>query len=269
VVDLDEYPEMQFGDGCHIDQLLGQWWANSLDLGYVLPAEHVRTTLQNIYRNNRREGFRIEEQRPRPYLDGRDRGLYICSWPHGGKPENPTLYSDEVWSGLEYPLAAMLLKEGETDAAMTMLADIRDRHDGTRRSPWNEVECGDHYVRPMASWNLLEIASGYDYSALDERLRFAPRLWQDRRFESFWITGSGWGGVTLEQDRATLTLDYGSVTLRSLELAIPAATVEVSLGDRSLPVTSETIDSGIRIVFEEPVMLVAADTLTVKVGTAS
>jgi len=98
-------------------------------------------------------------------MDERDKGLYICTWPHGGKPEVPTLYSDEVWSGLEYPLACLLLFEGEIEPALTMLADIRERHGGARRSPWNEVECGDHYVRPMASWMLLEAASGYQYDA--------------------------------------------------------------------------------------------------------
>ncbi len=65
VVDLGKYPEMQFGTGCHIDQLLGQWWAFTLDLGYVLPEEHVQTALRTIYANNRRESFRREEQRPR------------------------------------------------------------------------------------------------------------------------------------------------------------------------------------------------------------
>jgi hypothetical protein len=41
-----------------------------------------------------------------------------------------------------------------------VLTDTRNKYDGTRRSPWNEVECGDHYARPMASFLLFEIASG-------------------------------------------------------------------------------------------------------------
>jgi uncharacterized protein (DUF608 family) len=164
-VDLAEYTEQQFGTGCHMDQLLGQWWAHALNLGYVLPSEHVRTAVENIFTFNRREGFSRADQRPRVYVDERDRGLYICTWPHGGRPEVPTQYSDEVWSGLEYPVAGLLLFEDRVAPALTMLEDVRDRHDGTRRSPWNEVECGDHYVRPMASWTLLEAAAGYQYDA--------------------------------------------------------------------------------------------------------
>ena len=41
-----------------------------------------------------------------------------------------------------------------------VLLDARNKYDGTRRSPWNEVECGDHYTRPMAGFLLFEIASG-------------------------------------------------------------------------------------------------------------
>jgi hypothetical protein len=33
-------------------------------------------------------------------MDERDRGLYICTWPNGGKPEIPIQYSDKVWSTL-------------------------------------------------------------------------------------------------------------------------------------------------------------------------
>jgi len=32
---------------------------------------------------------------------------------------------------------------------------IRDRHDGLKRNPFNEPECGHNYARSMASWNVL------------------------------------------------------------------------------------------------------------------
>lgn len=41
-----------------------------------------------------------------------------------------------------------------------VLTDTREKYDGTRRSPWNEIECGDHYVRPMAAFLFFELASG-------------------------------------------------------------------------------------------------------------
>jgi non-lysosomal glucosylceramidase len=262
IVDLAEYTEQQFSTGCHMDQLLGQWWAHTLDLGYVLPEEHVRTAVANIFRFNRREGFRRQDQAPRVYMDERDRGLYICTWPHGGKPEIPTQYSDEVWSGLEYPVAALLLHEGFVDEALTLLADIRHRHDGSRRSPWNEVECGDHYVRPMASWTLLEEATGYQYDATRGTLSFAPRLAGDS-LRTFFITGSGWGVFSQDGDRVSLRIDYGSLQLQ--ELRLPAGvTGGVSLAGEPVPATREEREGEVQIRFASPLLLTAGDAMEIQ-----
>ncbi len=34
----DPTPARDYDTGCHADQLLGQWWAHMLDLGYLYPA---------------------------------------------------------------------------------------------------------------------------------------------------------------------------------------------------------------------------------------
>jgi non-lysosomal glucosylceramidase len=268
IVDLEQYTEQQFGSGCHMDQLLGQWWAHSLDLGYVLPEEHVKTTVDNIFRFNHREGFNKADQKPRIYMDERDSGLYICSWPHGGKPAVPTLYSDEVWSGLEYPVAGLLLFEGKIEPALTMLADVRERHDGTRRSPWNEVECGDHYVRPMASWVLLEAAAGYQYDAARGSLAFAPRINPDD-FHSFFIAGSGWGSfrqrVTDEAQEEIITLAYGSLPAKELRFRSPGAvrSATVQVDGRAVTATSAWTDGMITLTLTEPVTLFPSQALKV------
>ena len=40
------------------------------------------------------------------------------------------------------------------------LTTLRKCYDGTRRSPWNEIECGDYYARAMAAFLYFEIATG-------------------------------------------------------------------------------------------------------------
>jgi uncharacterized protein (DUF608 family) len=47
----DEY-SYQYGEGCLSDQLLGQWMAHVVGLGYVLPADHVKTALRSVYQYN-------------------------------------------------------------------------------------------------------------------------------------------------------------------------------------------------------------------------
>ena len=265
-VDLQQHPENQFGDGCHVDQLLGQWWANALGLGYVLPEGHVKAAIRNVFQFNRRDGFPRAKQRPRVFMDERDRGLYICTWPHGERPGTPTRYSDEVWSGLEYPLASMLLAEGQIEPALTILRDIRDRHDGSRRSPWNEVECGDHYVRPMSSWTLLEAASGYEYDASLGSLRFAPSIGPED-FRTFFITGAAWGTFSQDEDTAYVSVDYGSLELRELCLQRPTADVEIRLGDKIVSTDIGWTEGCLHIRFHQTLTVSSGQTLRVDSGS--
>ncbi len=267
VVDLEQHTEQEFGTGCHMDQLLGQWWAHALNLGYILPREHVQAAVQNIFEFNRRESFRRADQKPRIYMDERDRGTYICTWPHGGRPEVPTQYSDEVWSGLEYPVAGLLLFEDNVERALTMLSDVRDRHDGSRRSPWNEVECGDHYVRPMSSWTLLEAAAGYQYDATQGRMTFAPRIHAED-FRGFFITASGWGTFS-ENTAVQLSLAYGALSLNELLLDRRATAASVSVGQRAIAYDCELISGSLRLRFAQPLSLGAGDTVTVTFDQAA
>ena len=111
---------------------------------------------------------------------------------------------------------------------------MRDRYDGTRRNPWNEVECGNHYARSLASWAVLVALSGAQYDASQRSLDFTPASAGD--LTSFFSTGSGWGRVEIDDDGATLFLDAGSLTLdrlsvRGRALVAPTGTIALEAGD--------------------------------------
>jgi len=38
--------------------------------------------------------------------------------------------------------------------ALRIITAVRDRHDGLKCNPYDEQECGHHYVRSMAAWSL-------------------------------------------------------------------------------------------------------------------
>jgi len=154
---------------------------------------------------------------------------------------------------------------------LTMLADVRERHNGTRRSPWNEVECGDHYVRPMASWVLLEAAAGYQYDAVRGSLAFAPRINPDD-FHSFFITGGGWGSfsqrVTGEIQEEIVTLAYGSLTVKVLHCQSQGIvkSASLSVGDRPVSAILSQADGTITLTLTEPVTLYPSQALTITLG---
>lgn len=149
----------QWVRGCLSDQVIGRWWAHQLDLGPLLPVEHVRSALRAVVKYNLRHGFRDFEHPFRVYADGDDTGLLMCSWPDGGRPDVPTRYADEVWTGIDYQVAARCLWEGMRDEARQILDGMWDRHDGRRRNPYNEIEYGGSCVEIECRGGSLGITS--------------------------------------------------------------------------------------------------------------
>ena len=220
----EDMPRYQYGPGCLSDHMLGQWFAHVVGLGYVLPPERVRTAMHSIYRYNWRTDLHAHESCQRTYALNDEAGLVLCSWPNGGRPRYPFPYADEVWTGIEYQVAAHLIYEGLVEEGLNIVRGLRARHDGIRRNPWDEFECGHHYARAMASWSLLLALSGYAYSAPERRLGFAPRVHADD-FRCFFTTGSGWGSYNQQRTANSLacqvTVRRGQVALRWLEIGLP------------------------------------------------
>jgi uncharacterized protein (DUF608 family) len=264
-VDLEKYAEQNWATGCHADQLLGQWWAHNLGLGHVLPTAHIRAAAQSIFKYNFRENFHGHQQKPRVFVTDDDQGLLICTWPRDGRPAVPTLYSDEVWTGIEYAVAGLLLYEGITEPAVKMVEATRARYDGRKQNPWNDIECGDHYVRAMSSWSLLEAASGFRYDAGVGELAFAPRLTPDD-YRAPFVTRDGWGTFTQQvsdgAQTATLTLAYGALQLHRFCLRSAHATPTVAVKVDGLMVnTMSVVDDGEVVITLLPVTTLQAGQL--------
>lgn len=197
--DVNKY-RYQYGKGCLSDQLLGQFLSHVAGLGYILPEEHVKEAVNSIFKYNFRTSFKEHENVERTYALNDEKGLLLCSWPEGGRPKLPFVYSDEVWTGIEYQVASHLIYEGYIDEGLTIVKSVRERHDGYRRNPWNEVECGHHYARSMASWGLLLALSGFKYDMLKGTISFKPKINEDN-FTSFWSTGKAWGIYRQKKDK--------------------------------------------------------------------
>lgn len=201
--DRDAYRH-QFGEGCLSDQLLGQTLAYLAGLGPMLPEDHLRSAAEAIWRYNNRPILYDHVNLRRTYALADEGGLILCTWPRGGRPKLPFVYCDEIWTGFEYQVATMFLYLGLHDEAIEIVRRIRKRQDGIRRSPWNEIECGNHYVRAMSSWGLIVASSGFQADVAAGQVTFDPidlpsttdpsaASQSPLPFRCFYSCGGGWG----------------------------------------------------------------------------
>jgi uncharacterized protein (DUF608 family) len=223
------------GAGCLADQLNGQWWAHQLGLGYVLPRDHVRTALRTIVASNLRHGFRGWEHGFRKLADGDDTGLLLCTWPDGDRPVRPVRYADEVWTGVEYAVAALCLFEGFDSEGLAILEGVRGRYDGTRRNPYNEIECGDHYSRAMAGWSLLQAYTGNSADVIDERLAIGQRAGRAPL-----LAGTAWGATAIDGD--TVRVDILGGSFRMAVISVPPRSNRTSTGRLDLRLDGQRIE---------------------------
>ncbi|MGB9625937.1 MAG: GH116 family glycosyl hydrolase, partial [Phycisphaerae bacterium] len=268
-----------YGNGCFSDQVVGQWWARVVNLGDILPAEQVRSALQAIYRHSwltSQKGFQ-GTQRYLQFADGDDKGLLICTWPRGGRPpgDDPILYRDEVWTGVEYQVAAHMIYEGLLREGLAIVRGARERYNGLKRNPWNEIECGDYYARAMSSWTLLTAAQGYRYDGPARVLGFAPRL-RPEDHRSFFSTAEGWGQFAQKRSgnlqTNCLSVACGRCEIERLELALPAgaktARAAAAVGERTLSPKVSVCEGAAVLAFDVPVILRADETLNVSIEWA-
>ena len=267
-LDLATEPKYQVGKGCLSDQMLGQWMASLCGLGHVLPEKHVKKTLQSIFRHNWRPELYDHANCQRVYALGDEKGLLLCTWPRGGRPEFPFPYCDEVWTGIEYQVASHLILEGMLDEGLSIVKGARERHDGERRNPWNEFECGSHYARAMSSWGLLLALSGFRYSGVDKAIGFAPKL-SAQEFRTFWSCGTGWGSYAQRIARSGMTAElavlYGELAIKQLCLSGGTRRgVEAALDGQPVPAALAWEGRELAVHFAEEVTVCEGQALTVK-----
>ena len=215
-----EGPKFQFGIGCLSDGVLGAWLAYMCGIESPQSSENIKSHLKAVFGYNFRASLRdhVNPQRP-GYALGDEPGLLLCSWPRGGKPTLPFVYSDEVWTGIEYQVASHLIANDLVEEGLTIVHAARSRYDGHKRNPWNEYECGSYYARAMSSYALLIALSGFCYSAPQKTLFISPKL-PRRPFRCFFSTASGWGTITLEEETIGIKLIEGVLDVRTIILEL-------------------------------------------------
>ena len=210
-------PKYQFGEGCLSDQLLGQFLCFQSGLGYVLDPGHVGKALHSVFTYNFMPRIGAFSNVQRVFALNDEGGLLLCSWPKGGRPALPFVYSDEVWTGVEYQVAASLVHAGHVDEGLRIVKALRERYDGLHWNPWDEVECGHQYARALASWALLEALTGFYWDGVKKEMVFSPRL-DGQESRTFWCSSSAWGTMAMIKKYGKLEVLHGTLEVKELVL---------------------------------------------------
>ena len=131
-------------------------------------------------------------------------------------------YFNECMSGFEYQVAGHMIWEGMVQEGLAIARAIHDRYHAARHNPWNEVECGDHYSRAMASYGVFLAACGWEYHGPRGHVAFAPRIGPEN-FAAPFTSAEGWG--TIGQKRAdgkqtqTIAVKWGQLRVRLAKLS--------------------------------------------------
>ncbi len=261
------HPQFQVGDGCLVDQLIGQYMATLAGLGPLLDPAHIRATLASIYRYNYKRDLSHHPSVQRVYALNDEAALVICDFTKGVRPEVPMPYYAEVMTGFEYAAATLMIANGMVSEGVECIGNIRRRYDGEKANPFCEAEYGRHYARAMASWAAIPVLSGFHYDARRGRIELAPRINADR-FQCFWSTPVAWGSFALTPAGVTLTPSAGAISLKEL-MVVPAlrnskGQLKVTAGDAEIAHSATSSSEGTLIRFSPPVTVDKSKPLAVK-----
>lgn len=253
-VDPKHLDTINSGTGCEIDQVMGQSWAFQVGLPRVFPERETRAALASLWRYNFAPlvGPYREVYKPgRWYAMPGEAGLLMCTFPRndwdyaqakGKGADWAAGYFNECMNGFEYQVAGHMLWEGMVTEGLAVTRAVHDRYHASRRNPWNEVECGDHYVRSMASYGVYLAACGFEYHGPNGHLGFAPKL-APELFKAAFTSAAGWGSFSQQIESGKLSAEiamrWGQLRLKTLSLALAegmsVSGVKLLLGKTDVP----------------------------------
>ena len=284
----DPEPRRDYGNGCHIDQVLGHWWAHQLDLGEVYPPQRVKTALSNLLKSNFQGSFEGIRQLPRKFVDDHDAGLQMICWPHGDRTPNHILYADEVMSGFEYSAAAAMVQAGLVKEGFTILLAAFDRYDGRLRTglagagnggsawgysgnPYGDDECGKYYARAMSVWSVLLAAQGFHHDGPAGVLAFDP-VWQPEDHRSAFTASEGYGVFSQRREGGmqtnTIEVRSGQVRLSQVRFGVAGEVkqVKVTVAGKAVEAALSVTDGRVTLAFAAPVVVGQGQTLTAELA---
>jgi uncharacterized protein (DUF608 family) len=283
--------DQDYLDGCHIDQILGEWWADQLNIDRNYPKERSRHAMASLLKYNFLTDFHGHSLKPRQYCEITDGGMKMITWPNKPQPIPGMKYGDEVMTGFEYCAAVSLIQNGMLKEGLMVIKVIFDRYNGrlrtkgvsnVRNGPWGysgnpfgDDECGKFYGRSLSVWSALLAVQGFIYNGPAGRIGFRPVLHPEDH-ASFFTVAEAYGLYSQKRSSSQLTaalnIAEGNVRLNEVILQTAEGTqakaVVVKLGGRNITAKFDTNDRDLRLSFPSSIVLKAGQSLDIQVQSA-
>ena len=214
----DEVKEIKYqvAEGCIIDQMLSDWHAVLIGADGIFDTDKKKRALESLFKHNYKDSMRTVTNMWRNFALNDESATIICSYPNPEKtPTIPISYCEEAMTGFEYSLAGLMIANGMIEEGEKMVKAVRDRYDGEKRNPWNEIECGCNYARSMSSFALMPIYCGFTFDMTRKHVGFAPITKQGKYLFS---VCESWGVVEFDEQSFTLSSLGNPLTLSSISL---------------------------------------------------
>ncbi|WP_342331986.1 GH116 family glycosyl hydrolase [Pedobacter sp. FW305-3-2-15-E-R2A2] len=264
---------------CHIDQVYGQSWAFQVGLPRVLAKDKALAALKALWKYNftMDVGPYIKTHiGGRPYALEGEGGMVMNTNPHNeSQPfgENVTWqlgYFHECMSGFEHQVAAHMMAEGMIGESLVLTRVIQDRYHASKRNPFNEIECSDHYARAMASYGTFITACGFTCHGPKGELGFAPK-WNKEDFKAPFTTAKAWGTYAQKKtgmkQSHSIKLSYGELSLQKLILEKIGSgalkSVTATVGQLKVPLRFKQQGEALELVFDSRLLIRENQSLTV------
>jgi uncharacterized protein (DUF608 family) len=207
-------PKYQYGDGCLSDGVIGAWLELVGGLPVPLDTQKVTSHLMAVYNYNLKKDLFYYSNPQRPgFALGHEGGLLLCTWPRGTSLSLPFVYSNEVWTGVEYEVASHLIFHGRVKEGLDIVRTCLKRYNGIVRNPYDEYEAGHFYARALSSYALLQSLTGVRYDAVDQSLYVDSRI---GNFTSFLSTATGFGNVIYKNGLVKVVVRYGKIPVKQI-----------------------------------------------------
>ena len=181
-------------------------------------------------------------------------------------------YFNECMSGFEHQVASHLMAEGMVKESLVLTRSIHDRYHATKRNPYNEIECSDHYARAMASYGTFITACGFEYNGPKGYIGFAPKI-NPQNFKTPFTAAEGWGTFEQQQSqqrlRAKIHIKKGTLSLQKISLqpaeGMKANKANCFIGNKKIPADIKDSEGRIEIQFTNPEVVREGEVLFIEI----